>query len=382
MRKSKKLLRCILLSSVSFIALPAKASVIQYFFANNYKNPAELGMIPQAQVTVGASAINPNMEFKGTSFGGTGTASSHNIDLLPYLYTGYRIAPQWVVGLNISHPFYADQQYSDDSIVAIETTKGKVNTTDINPQISYQVTKNLIIGAGYNFTDFSKVLIAAVLPVPGFGSVAATSDAWYQGWDVGLLYTLTPQDYLSLAYFSKMTKNQTGESHGDLYSSNNYELIGANTPATTILNYLHIFNRQWSAMAKVSYSQWSCIQNLTLYNVVGYGTINYPLHYRNTYAAQIGARYAFAPDWAVLGGAAYDEGAANMFSRSVQYPSDDAYAFALGFEHQINKSLSANLMYTYAFSNTHVSHAFNRSPTVGNIYIDANALDLSLTYKI
>jgi long-chain fatty acid transport protein len=382
MRFSKKLLGYIFFGGLSgAIALPAKANVIQYFFDNNYKNPAELSIVPRAQVTAGMTGVNPVMEFNGVSSGGSGKASTNENDLLPYFYAAFRLSPQWVVGLNVSRLFYGDQAYPNDSILRFDSTQTKVSTIDIGPQVSYQVTKKLAIGAGYNFDDFYKTELNFV--EPGFGNASNESSGWYHGWNAGLFYTLTPQDYISLAYFSTLSATtQTGRSSvGNLVNSQ-YALRGAYTPATTVLDYIHIFNREWSTMVKVSYSQWSSIQNLVLYNVVNYGIFTMPLHYRNTYAAQLGARYAFNPDWAVLGGVGFDQGASNNFTRSINFPNDNIYAATVGLEHQFYKTFTANLMYTYAFVRTQVNHPLGISQSLGNINVHANVLDLSLTYKV
>ena len=381
MRKSEKLFCFFVLSGLSIVALPAHATVIQYFFGSNYKNPAELSTIPRAEVSAGVTGINPVMKFKGVSGGGSGTATTDETDALPYFYGAFRLDPQWVVGLNISRPFYGDQKYSENSIVSYESTQTLMHNVDINPQISYQVTKQLAIGAGYNFNDFYDTQLNFV--EPGLGNVENKSSGWYHGWDVGLFYTLTPQDYLSLSYFSALSATtQTGTSRVGATINNNYALAGAFTPATTLVNYIHIFNQQWSSSIQVGYSQWHSIQNLVLTNVANYGTLALPLHYRNTYSAQAGARYAFAPGWAALGGVGFDEGASNDFTRSITFPNDDAYAAALGLEHQFCKDLIARLMYTYITADTRVNHSLGFSPSVGDIDLHANVVDFNLTYKI
>jgi len=384
MQKQATLLRFILLSGLGITALPAHANVIQYFFGNNYKNPAALGTIPRASVTIGATGINPMLDFKGTTLAGTGSASSNEYDVLPYFYGGIRLSPDWVVGLNISHPFYGDQRYGTDSIVRYDATTTRINTTDINPQVSYQLMKNLIIGAGVNFTQFNDTQLDVVSVIPGIGSITDKSSAWYRGWDVGLLYTATPVDYIGLSYFSALpATTQTGTSSAGSLTNDQYYLTGAYAPATTILSYTHVFNPALAANVQVSYSQWSVIKTMALNNMVGYGTFTMPLNYNDTIAAAVGARYAFRPDWAVLGALAFDQGAATDFTRSVQFPNDNAYIGALGLEHNFCKGLSGKLLYSYVYADTRVDHTFGMpTAAVGDIDVRANVLDLSLTYKI
>jgi long-chain fatty acid transport protein len=380
MRKSEKLFCYILLGGLSITTLPASANVIQFFFGSNYKNPAELSTTPYAQATLGATGVNPVMHFKGTSAGGTGTASSDESDVLPYFYGGFRLSPKWVVGLNISHPFYGTIRYPENSILAIDSTQTITRDIDYNPQISYQATKNLSIGVGYNLNNYYDSEVNFV--IPGLGNAENKASGWYNTWDIGAFYTLTPQDYIGLSYFSALEKTLTGTSRVGNMVNHNFQVENFNLPATTELTYLHIFNRQWAINFKAFYSQWSRLQEETSRNVVVYGTFSAPVHYRNTFAAELGARYAFAPDWAVLGGVGFDQGASNDFSRTLSYPTDDAYAGALGLEHAFCKNLSSTLMYTYVTADTHVNHPLGISPTVGDIDIHANLLDLSLTYKI
>jgi len=380
-RKPEKLFCFFVLSGLSIAVSPAHATVVQRFYGSNYKNPAELSTIPHAEVIAGVTVVNPVLEFKGVSAGGSGTATTDETEALPYFYGAVRLDPEWVVGLNISHPFHGVERYPENSIISDESTQTIVRSVDINPQISYQLTKRLAIGAGYSFTDFYNTQVNFV--EPGLGNVENKSSGWYHGWDVGLYYTLTPQDFLGLSYFSALSATtQTGASRVGPTTNNNYAISGIFLPATTLVNYTHIFNREWSASTQVGYSQWHSVQNVILSNVANVGMLVFPLHYRNTYSANVSARYAFMPKWAVLGGVSFDEGAANDFTRTIAFPTDDAYFARLGLEHQFCKDLSAKLIYSYVTANTHVNHALGVSHSVGDIDIHANLVDFSLTYKI
>ena len=158
-----------------------QANVIQYFLGTSYSNPADINNINQTELIIGTTAVNTFAKFTGTSTYGTGTASTNEFNSLPYFLGAIRLNSQWVIGLNISQPYFANVQFGDNSIVKGDTTQTYLRDVDINPQISYKANEQLSVGAGlvanYMYTALNNSFVA------GTGYVVNSAPTWYYGWD-------------------------------------------------------------------------------------------------------------------------------------------------------------------------------------------------------
>ncbi len=159
------------------------------------------------------------------------------------------INPQWTFGLGVNVPFGLKTEYDDGWLGRYQALKSKIETINVNPALSWQVTPTLALGAGVNYqrikatltnnVNYSGALLQAAAGPPAniapgsptFNAIAGLTggldslqtvtgddDTW--GWNVGLAWDATPQLRVAASYRSAMKYNVSGnldlrQSHGD-----------------------------------------------------------------------------------------------------------------------------------------------------------------------
>lgn len=360
----------------------AMANVIQYFWQTNYSNPAELTRVSSFELIAGAMPINTYIRFRGSAEGGVGRATSNQSYVLPYGLIGKRLSPNLVAGINFSNPIYSNIDYGPNSILRVEGTRDLNNDIDINPQLSYKINDKLSIGGGFIANDNYRQQVNFVVSSKT-GNVINKTSAWAYGWDAGLFYSLDKKNNISFAYFSGLKPHFKGTSSSSALGISQWHTEdNINLPATYFLGLVHIFDEKRVGFIRVYYSTWNNIRTVIFNNVVGAGQIPFVLNYRNTFDLQVGGGYQFKPKWSFIGAFIFDSPAANRRSRVALFPSAKVYVGVVGLSYDFNKTTNIQALYGSAFVNTALDHPLDQFLTFGTLRVNANTLDIRLTYKI
>lgn len=381
-RKFKSNLRTILSTCIlASVASTANATVIQYFWGNTYNNPAMLNSTKNQTYTIGAVGFMQDFDFYGTGASTlTGSSSADQTSYLPYGSAAVRLNPKWVAGVNVSQPFFGREPFSTTAITNLDTTQTYVNSVDISPQVSYQVNDKLALGLGLDAVNFYRFQVNFVQT--GLGNTFNKANAWAYGWNAGLFYVITPADYLSLYYYSKLTPHFSGKSSNNATSTNNYEIVGFPMPATTVANYIRMLTSKWALSLKAILSQWNSTKDIRLTNVASAGTLSFPVYYSNTMAYLIETKYQLTDKYAVMGGILRDSSAPRNNTRSISFNSSRFVALFLGANAQVTpEALIQGVVGYGSYRNTPIINPFGY-PTNGHFNIDAWMLDLRLVYNL
>jgi long-chain fatty acid transport protein len=120
-----------------------------------FYNPGGMAFFEKAGGSVGATYITETRaHFTGANpFPGEGvTASEKKLEVIPpHLYWVQPITPQFQAGLGIETPFGLQTQWNDPDTFAGRylSTLAAIKDIDINPSLSWRVTPEFGIGAGF-----------------------------------------------------------------------------------------------------------------------------------------------------------------------------------------------------------------------------------------
>jgi long-chain fatty acid transport protein len=365
----------ICLTATSFLQT-AHANIIQYFWGDAYKNPAESNQIDCAEFHFGSIGIQTKSKFTGTTNLGKGAAWSSETDVLPYFFGAARATKDLALGVNVSRPLHSNVNYPNDSIVREEATQATLYNVDINPHVSYKVLDNLFVGAGVNINrtydmqnNFSVNLTNIVNQVTG----------WDYGWNIGAFYAYDHSNFFSLSYFSQIKLHLKGTSSGESFFSDHHKVKGLIAPSTTVFKYIHVFNPQWAAYARIIYCHWRPFKLVQLTNTP-FGTLNFQSKHRSTWFLEGGARYQLHEKWALMGGWGWDQGSSTLDTRGIAYYNDNANAVVAGGEYRLNKQSVVQFFYAFAFFNTEHRNPFGFS-SIGKTRARAHGIDIKFIYK-
>lgn len=385
MEMIKKILKivgiyCLLASSAFALApmTPLPSDAAYQVFANiAYSNPAALTIVTKGQFIIGGTGLFSRYRFSGKAGTFRGSAVSEREDLLPYGRLAYRLGKKVVVGLDVTEPFFVNIKFPKSSIVRFFSTRTLVRSVDISPKISYQVNEKLSLGLGLNMDYIYNAQLNLV--IPPFGNLVNKATRWGYGWDVGLFYVLTKATYLNLSYYSKIVQHLRGVSAWAQTAR-----ISAKTtlplPATTTLNLIQYFSKNFLISATLRYIEWHAFQFLTI-TPTPLGPLTLPEHYRDSWDFQLATRYTVNDKWALLASLSYASSPQPTKYRPIGLPTHSVTIPAVGAIYNINKILSAQLLYAHGTSNPRIKNLTMAGLSKGHVNVNVDAIDLNLTWN-
>lgn len=342
------LLGCSLAQAAGFQLLEQNASGIGNAYAGSaaiadnastiFFNPAGMTELRDREVSLGGSLVDLSAEFtnRGSSTqtlsgaGNGGDAGSRA--LLPNTYLSWKLGERLWGGLGISVPFGLRTEY-EPWVGSAHAIHFDVRTININPSLAFKVNETLSLGAGLNYQKLRADYLRTISTVPVAGrplnasTVLFKADDWSWGWNVGALYKPTPDTRLGISYRSAIKHTVSGEltttaptgaeaAVAALANSGAYTRI--KLPETLIISAAQRVNPQWEALADLSWTRWSSIQDV---NLVRSNAVALPLNssglaggtaqtlearFRNTWRLALGANFRWNDAWTFKGGLAYD----------------------------------------------------------------------------
>lgn len=362
-------------SSSPSLDLPSDAAY-QLFANIAYSNPAELAGVKNRELLLGGTALFPVFIFSGMYNSTYGRATSHASGFIPYGRLAWRLNPKIVAGLNITEPAFTTINYGNNSIVSAYSVSTIVRDVDIGPQLSYQVTPRLSVGAGLDANRMYNLQLN--FAVPPNGVLTNKFSNWGYGWNAGLSYGLTPSTFLNLSYYSKITHHAYGTSTWGGHASTR-DNTTISLPATYTLNVIQLLSSKFLLSGTLRFIQWNVQRYVNLNNTAA-GNFSFPQSYSNGWDMQLAGRYQAAPQVGVLGALSYDTNVESTPYRPVGLPTYSVFVPAVGVDYSFAKSWMVKLIYAHAFSHPSIRLAGLPGPLVGNVKINANLVDLSIKY--
>lgn len=387
-----KMIRCIQLAFYFLLGIlinqEAYAASYQFFIDLNFDNPTMLNRVKKLDVVLGDSFIGANFKFTGTNGPFSGRTTSHQWDSMPFGRVAFRVNKCLVLGVDVTSPILSDVKYPRDSVARFGSTRTILRGYCVSPRFSYQVCKNLVIGAGFVANNVYDARIGFVVPPFEMFNNSRGSN-WAYGWVGGLTYMCNPQKginttYLSLSYYSKLTHSPVGTSTWGPFTTNNFTAT-AILPAVYSFNLTQFFSKEWLVSATIRYVEWSPLRNLFLQNTaIGGGptNLNLPLHYHNSWYTEVATRYQVCNKWALTGFVVFESAPQPTHFRPIGLPAYKIWAAGIAPEYTINKALSVKFCYAHGFSNPPINTIDSIGPLVGDMNVNGDLVGLTLAYRV
>lgn len=377
-------------------------------------NPAGMTQLTGVNVSAGVTAIRPSFRFDnngsvgpgGLPLGGDQGGDAGSWGFVPNAYISWQLNPDWYLGLGVGAPFGLMTEYEDGWIGRFHSQEFSIESVNINPSVAYKVNERLSIGAGISWMQLdaqyrraaAPVVLPAALGGRYLGDVNAKlnmkGDAW--GWNLGLLYQLTPSTRIGLSYRSKIKLDADGTTRfsrdpripaaipvpvpGPVHASTSVEL-----PDTAVLSVVHDLNPRWQILADVSWTGWSSIPSLDIDNGNPALNDNLDLRFRDTWRVALGAHYKVNPRWTLKGGLAWDQSPVHEARyRPTSLPDSDRYWVSIGAQYHFNERTSVDIGYAHLFvKSTSIDNdsAASKGTVRGDYRSDANLLGVQVSHR-
>ena len=371
---------------VSFASGPTGISDISHM----YFNPSTMAFQSGHQALSVASYIEVSGEFKsgsastvfgspiGTSFGFTGNDDIGPSAVVPATYAMLDVSEDFKVGLAITSPFGLKNTYSDGWIGRYHALDSRLTTINVNPTVSYRLSPNFAIGAGFvvqyisaklsNAIDFGSIAAASMVP----GAVPGGQDGRgkLRGDDVGFGFTAgmmwQPRDYLRFgaSYRSYIDHEIDGKAEFDRGTSGVGDLIAnvsggfrntgikasAQTPDIANIGFHYDINDQFSIMGMAEWTNWSRFDELRIRfdNPAQPDSVT-DESWNDSWYFALGGEYRATDELTLRAGVAFDESPIPDGTRTPRIPGEDRYWVSVGATYEVSDWMSVSAGYTHIF---------------------------------
>jgi long-chain fatty acid transport protein len=335
-------------------------------------NPAGLTYLKRAEMDIAANYISPRSEFNndGSSIAGVipltggdyGDASENAI--VPNFYYAHPINDRVSVGLGVTAPFGLVTEYNETWVGRYFAVKSDMLTVNFNPSIAFKATDKLSLGFGvsaqYIDVELSQMADLGAKLGPGpqqaDGKVDLQADDWGYGYNLGLLYQVTPDTRLGLSYRSKISHTLKGD--GELTNSSGAVVYDENIkadldlPESVSLALQHQINSQWAVMADVTMTRWSRFSELSIESSQGNLSSDKSEDWENSMRYGLGLEYKYNDNWQFRTGVAYDETPIpDKTHRTARIPGTDRTWLAFGASYHYSDNIVIDASYAHLFMN-------------------------------
>jgi long-chain fatty acid transport protein len=177
-------------------------------------NPGALAFMSGYGASVGGTFAFAHNSFEPAG-GGPRTSTKPNLFLLPAVFADAAIGERLHVGLAALTVFGLGVEWPSDWIGREAAIKAKIQTFDINPNVSYRLTDRIGIGAGFQAVratvDFTNGLPALI-----GGTVRVGGGTWGYGGNAAILVKALPELlHFGLSYKSRVKLHFNGRADFD-----------------------------------------------------------------------------------------------------------------------------------------------------------------------
>lgn len=348
----------------------------------SFHNPASLRGVKNFEISLGGAVIIPGGDARATG-GAPGfnrTDDPGETAFLPSLTLGYRVLPDLILGLVVDVPFGLATEYSSRFAGSPDGVRSELTTITVTPQLAYELTPELTIGAGV-------MIQYADAELTNFGPtgqvIGVEGDGWDIGWTFGMLAEPYPGTKLGLAV-------QSGFSHTlEGHFTNNFPGRGGNPgearfdlPPIVSVGMTQQLGEKWRVMGEFEWTGWSAFDSIKISDTrTGTLVIDDEQNYRNSFMIAAGAEYDWSDRLTLRAGAAYDKTPTRDAFRTVRVPDGDRIWLAAGASYEITERIGVDAAYLYILIDDTTVNLRNVPGRVSYSNSDVHLLTANLRYR-
>jgi len=410
-------------------------------------NPAAMSDLKGTYFQADVTAINFGTTFTGSAhdalgrpINGNGGGDAGTTMPVPALFFATQLGDKWHVGGAFTVPFGFQTEYDQQWIGRYNALKSKFQSLDLTLSASYDVSDNFSLGVSgiaqktsaeltsainYNAVGLGLVQQAVaggalspaagqafaqqvntVVPPGSDGIARIKGDDWAYGYQVGMLWKVTPQDKFALNYRSKISHTLTGTANftvpanvqallsnptvagllagaGGVPFTHTQGTAPFTTPATATASYWHQEEKFGLGM-DVAWTKWDSFKNLNVYYAnPAQPTTTEVFNWRNSWYVSIGGDYYLNDKVTLRGGIALDTTPTTTDTRDPRVPDSTRQLLTFGVAYKASEHFVLNASYAHIFVN---SARINSTSSTGDVLTGSsddygNLLSFSAQYK-
>ena len=331
-------------------------------------NPAGITELKGTQVNVNGQVILGHYRFSrdaGNQF--SGNEGGNALEYLPgaSFFISHQIDERSAIGFGTYGNFGLAVDYDDDWAGRYFTQESTLIGVSFQPTLAHKFTDDLSVGIGprlvYGYYRTEVGINNSVLGLVDRpdGQLRYKDTDVAAGFNIGLLYHLSPQTRLGLAYTSKVKFEF--EDRPELKNINNPLLnlalrrtsvdqmeLDMNIPQTALLSVAHDLDAQWTLLGSLGWQDWSDFGKVGVeVDTDNAGTsTTVDRQYKDSWHASLGAQYQYTPRLRWSLGLGYDSAMVEDDDRTVDNPAGAVWRLATGINYDLGDGMDVHAAYT------------------------------------
>jgi long-chain fatty acid transport protein len=371
-----------------------------------YFNPAGLSRLESAELIALASAIEITSTFENSAstpaFGqplGNDGGDAGDWNFVPGAYFAFPVSEKLALGIAVNAPFGLKLVYDDGWLGRFQAAKSEIKTLNVNPSLAWRVNDRFSIGVGVSYqridaeltnsVNYSAVvaqgvqqLVAAgqLPPAAAPGVIAANAglgggtrvegDDTGWGYNVGLLFDLTPTTTIGLAYRSAIDYDVEGTL--DFTAPTTTNPIGAGiiaaasagaladgpisvalkVPDSATLSLQQRLGDRFALYADVAWTGWSTVPELRIVRDGGTTASVTPERWSDSWRYALGGSWNVGEAFALRAGVAYDNTPVPDATRTPRLPDPNRTWTTVGLQWRVSSAAIFDVAYAHLFSDS------------------------------
>lgn len=316
-----------------------------------YFNPAMMGLGEgenKIRIEAGASFIFSNVAYQ-SQLTGTTERTDNPTGTPFYLYGTYDVNEKVSVGLAIYTPFGSSVDWGDDWTGKNLIQDISLRAIFVQPTVSYKITDDLRIGAGFSYVD-GAVEINRALPAPignnNTVNLEGSTNAF--GFNTGLYYQASEKLSIGFTYKSQVDVELEG---GDVDFSVDPILASGfpdtefdatlPLPAMTSIGIGYQHSEKLLLSVELNMVAWSAYESLDFDfkdNTSSLDDSKNPRNYEDAIIVRVGGQYTLNENVKLRAGAYYDQSPIQDEYFNPETPNTDNIGLTLGFSYEVGDS--------------------------------------------
>ena len=242
-----------------------------------YFNPAGMTYLaPGHHVSGAGNLLIRSLRFHDTGSGpflnyplGDNGGQAGGLAPVPSVYWSMSLGSAFRIGLGVSPTFGNATDWSKTFIGRFQGVESTITAINFNPSIAWKLHEDVSLGVGLNVVKFDADLrnivpVTALLPVPVEVETKLKGDDVGFGYNVGLMFRLSPSTRVGLTYRSAVNLKVNGNlsAPGAVIPAS----VPIELPDTASLAISHMMNDRLRLLADLTWTGWSSVQAIVAKN--------------------------------------------------------------------------------------------------------------------
>ena len=349
-------------------------------------NPALMNKLGGTQVEIGTTLMFPSRKFESDATGRT-YETKYDVFYPSTLYFTYQFNATVSAGLGCFNPFGLGTDWGDTWEGRYIATNSEMKTYNINPVFSVKVMPRMYLAAGLDILYLDATLEGKINSGMGFDiGQKFKGDGTGLGYNLGLLYDITDDISLGVAYRSEIKVNVEGRGKFDPQIPGLLENSSGDAditlPQQLFAGVSYKGFEHWILEAGLRWEDWSCFDQLKVKFDSGLQASPQPRRWNDTFAFNIGAQYRYNEIVTLRAGYLYGKNPVPDSTFDPSIPDSDTHLFTVGTGLNFGK-YTLDLAYAYQLQEDRTKNNHIGAPYAANgkYSTDINILAASLKYR-